>query len=63
MVDLSGSVTQSGDTIDSTITFTNTFGTTTTDALSVSVVANAAPTATFSNQSSNLNQNLVHNKY
>ena len=58
-VDLSGSVTQSGDTIDSTITFTNTFGTTTTDALSVSVVANAAPTATFSNQSSNLNQNLA----
>ena len=58
-VDLSGSVTQSGDTIDSTITFTNTFGTTTTDALSVNVVANAAPTATFSNQSSNLNQNLA----
>ena len=34
-VNLSGSDTQSGDTIDSTITFTNTFGTTTTDNLSV----------------------------
>ena len=30
-VNLSGSDTGSGDTIDSTITFTNTFGTTTTD--------------------------------
>jgi hypothetical protein len=58
-VNLSGSVTQSGDTIDSTITFTNSFGTQTTDSLSVSVVANAAPTATFTNQSSNLNSNLA----
>ena len=58
-VDLSGSVTQSGETIDSTITFTNSFGTTTTDSLSVSVVANAAPTATFTNQTSNLNANLA----
>tara|TARA_A200000159_G_scaffold162041_1_gene185097 strand:+ start:3641 stop:8635 length:4995 start_codon:yes stop_codon:yes gene_type:complete len=58
-VDLSGSVTQSGETIDSTITFTNSFGTTTTDSLSVSVVANDAPTATFTNQSSNLNANLA----
>ena len=58
-VDLSGSVTQSGETIDSTITFTNSFGTTTTDSLSVSVVANDAPTATFTNQTSNLNANLA----
>ena len=56
-VDLSGSVTQSGDTLDSTITFTNTFGTTTTDSLSVVIVANAAPTATFTNQSSVFNSN------
>ena len=58
-VDLSGSVTQSGDTLDSTITFTNTFGTTTTDSLSLTIVANSAPTATFSNQTSNLNANLA----
>jgi hypothetical protein len=58
-VDLSGSVTQSGDTLDSTITFTNTFGTTTTDSLSLTIVANDAPTATFTNQSSNFNTNLA----
>ena len=56
-VDLSGSVTQSGDTLDSTITFTNTFGTTTTDSLSVTIVGNDAPTATFTNQSSVFNSN------
>ena len=60
-VDLSGSVTQSGDTLDSTITFTNTFGTTTTDNLSVTIIGNSAPTATFSNQSSNFNTNLATN--
>jgi hypothetical protein len=58
-VNLSGSLTSSGDTIDSTITFTNTFGTTTTDALSVQVVANEAPTISFTNQSSNFNTNLA----
>ena len=58
-VDLSGSVTQSGDTLDSTITFTNTFGTTTTDNLSVTIVGNSAPTATFTDQSSNFNTNLA----
>ena len=41
-VNLSGSDTGSGDTIDSTITFTNTFGTTTTDGISVNVVKNEA---------------------
>ncbi len=58
-VNLSGSVTQSGDTIDSTITFTNGFGTTTTDSLTVNVIENDAPTATFTNQTSNLNANLA----
>ena len=57
-VDLSGSVTQSGDTISSTITFTNTFGTTTTDALVVNVVDNVAPTISFTNQTANFNTNL-----
>ena len=56
-VDLSGSVTQSGDTLDSTITFTNTFGTTTTDSLSVTIVGNDASTATFTNQSSVFDSN------
>ena len=60
-VDLSGSVTQSGDTLDSTITFTNTFGTTTTDNLSVSVVQNSSPFANFVTQSSNFNTNLATN--
>ena len=57
--DLSGSLTSSGDVISSTITFTNTFGTTTTASLGVSVVGNAAPTATFTNQTANLNTNLA----
>jgi hypothetical protein len=56
-VNLSGSVTQSGDTIDSTITFTNTFGTTTTDSLTLDVVGNEAPTATFTNQTSVFDSN------
>ena len=56
---LSGSVTQSGDTLDSTITFTNTFGTTTTDNLSVVIVANHFPSASFTNQTSNFNSNLA----
>ena len=58
-VDLSGSVTQSGDTLDSTITFTNSFGTTTTDNLSVIIVENHFPSASFTNQTSNLNSNLA----
>ena len=55
---LSGSVTQSGDTIGSTITFTNTFGTTTTDSLTVSVLGNRVPTASFTQQSPKFNTNL-----
>ena len=58
-VDLSGSVTQSGETIDSTITFTNGFSTTTTQAISVSVIANHHPSASFTLQNSNLNTNLA----
>jgi len=58
-VDLSGSVTQSGETIDSTITFTNSFSTTTTQAISVEVVPNHHPSASFTLQNSNLNTNLA----
>jgi hypothetical protein len=60
-VNLSGSVTQSGDTIDSTITFTNSFGTTTTDSLTLDVVGNEAPTATFTNQTSVFDSNQSTN--
>lgn len=55
--DLSGSTTQSGDVISSTITFTNSFGTTTTDNINVSVVENFAPIASFTNNSSIYNTN------
>ena len=58
-LNLSGSATQSGETIGSTITFTNAFGTTTTDSLSVSVVANEAPSISFSNSTFKLNTNLA----
>ena len=58
-LNLSGSTTQSGETIGSTITFTNAFGTTTTDSLSVSVVANEAPSISFSNSTFKLNTNLA----
>jgi len=58
-VNLSGSVTQSGDVLATTITFTNTFGTTTTQAVSTLVAENQAPTATFTDQSSNFNTNLA----
>ena len=54
---ISGSTTGSGDTIASTITFTNTFGTTTTDNLSVNVTLNSSPSASFTNQTGNFNTN------
>ena len=57
--DVSGSAKQSGQTLDSTITFTNTFGTTTTDSLSVVILPNHFPSASFTNQTSNLNTNLA----
>ena len=55
-LDISGSGTGSGDTIDSVITFTNTFGTTTTDNLTVSVTTNQAPSINTTS-TSNLNTN------
>ena len=58
-VDLSGSVTQSDDSLDSVITFTNTFGTITTDNLNVDIVHNHHPSASFTLQNSNLNTNLA----
>ena len=65
-LDLSGSTTQSGDSISSTITFTNSFGTTTTDSLTVNVTQNAAPDIIFvsssilnTNQASASSEELV----
>ena len=58
-VDLSGSTTQSGDTIDTIITFTNDFGTTTTDSITIQVVGNDAPTITFTEHTDNYNTNLA----
>ena len=58
-VDLSGSVTQSGDTITSNVTFTNTFGTTTVQSVTVNVVGNSAPTISFTNQTTNFETDLV----
>ena len=57
-VNLSGSVTQSGATIDSIISFRNTFNTLTTSSISVSVLGNRIPTASFTEQTANLNDNL-----
>ena len=57
--DLSASATQSGATISSTITFTNNFGTTTTDNLVVQVTDNQAPTAAFTDQSSNFTASIA----
>jgi hypothetical protein len=58
-VDLSGSTTQSGDTIDTDITFTNTFSTTTVDSITIQVVANDSASITFTDQSDNFNTNMA----
>jgi len=60
-VDLSGSVTQSGDTIVSNITFTNTFGTTTVQSVTANVVTNSSPTISFTNQTANFETDLALN--
>lgn len=56
-VNLSGSATASGATINSTISFRNTFNTLTTSSLAVSVLGNRVPTASFSQQSPKFNSN------
>ena len=58
-VDLSGSVTQSGDTIVSNITFTNTFGTTTVQSVTANVVTNSSPTISFTNHTANFETDLA----
>ncbi len=56
-VNISGSspLTSSGDTISSTITFEDQYGNQGNGTVNVSVFANQAPTATFTDQSSNFN--------
>ena len=56
-VNISGSspLTSSGDTISSTITFEDQYGNQGSGSVNVSVFANQAPTATFTDQSSNFN--------
>ena len=53
VVDLSGSTTQSTDTITPEITFVDQYGNIGSGSVTVNVFANLAPTATFTNQSAN----------
>ena len=54
---ISGSSTVGGDQLNGVVTATNTFGTATTQAFTVNITDNVAPTITFSNTSANLNTN------
>jgi len=56
--DISGSGNTSGDTITSTITFTDNYGNVGTDTITVNVATNNAPDVIFTNTSANLNTNL-----
>ena len=56
--DISGSGNTSGDTITSTITFTDNYGNIGTDTITVNVATNNAPDIIFTNTSANLNTNL-----
>jgi hypothetical protein len=50
-VDISGSVTQSGDTITSTITFTDEYGNSDTDTVTATIFGNQSPAAGFTSSS------------
>lgn len=54
---ISGSTTVGGDQMNGVVTATNSFGTATTQAFTVNVTDNVAPTITFTNTSANLNTN------
>ena len=58
-VHISGSSTGSGDTITSTITYQDQFNNIGSGSISVSVVANAAPTATFSEVGANMTASVA----
>lgn len=55
--DISGSADVGGDQLDGVVTATNSFGTTSTQAFTVNITDNGAPSITFSNTSANLNTN------
>ena len=57
-VHVSGSSTGSGDTITSTISYQDQFNNIGSDSISVSVVANQAPTATFSEIGANMTASI-----
>jgi|5_EtaG_2_1085323.scaffolds.fasta_scaffold00438_18 hypothetical protein len=58
-VNISGSSTGSGDTITSTITYQDQFNNIGSDSISVSVVANQAPTATFNEVGANMTASVA----
>lgn len=60
-VNLSGSATASGDTITSDITFRDQYDNIGSGSITVNVVANNAPTATFTNQNANLTASIAAN--
>ena len=55
--DISGSADVGGGQLDGVVTATNSFGTTSTQAFTVNITDNGAPSITFSNTSANLNTN------
>jgi len=55
--DISGSADVGGDQLSGIVTATNTFGTSATQAFTVNITDNVAPTITFTNTSANLNTN------
>ena len=58
-VNISGSSTGSGDTITSDITFRDQFDNVGSGSITVNVVANSAPSATFTNQNANLTASIA----
>lgn len=58
-VDISGSATSSGDTILSTITYRDQYDNVGSGSVTINVAVNSAPTASFTDQTSNWNTNLA----
>ena len=62
-LDISGSATSSGDTITSDITFRDQYDNVGSGSITINVAANAAPTATFSDQTANFTASISTNTY
>lgn len=58
-VDLSGSITQSGDTFNSTISWTDQYGNTDSSVVTATVFANQAPAASFTDNNLNSDQAII----